>query len=81
MIGVRHTMNEIEEYYVNRNRINAIKNTLIAAGLQYDDIHGWYIPDRVRLRKDQQDYFKYAKLLFEELIKRNNKLQKKYNLA
>lgn len=69
-------MSEIDEYYINCNRINAIKNTLIAAGLQYDDIHGWYIPDNMRLRKDQQDYFKHAGPLFDELVKRNNNLLK-----
>ena len=73
-------MSEMEEYQLNGMRINGIKNTLMACGFQYDDVHKWYLPDGVRLRQDQKDYFENAKPLFERLVKRNNELKKKLGL-
>lgn len=73
-------MNEIEEYYSNKARIEAIKDILINCGLMYDDRHKWYNPDGIHLRKDQQDYFKLAAPLFDQLVARNNELKKKFNI-
>lgn len=73
-------MNEVEEYYSNRSRIEGIKHTLLNCGLMYDDRHKWYNPDGVKLRKDQQEYFDMAPPLFEQLIARNDELKKKFNI-
>lgn len=73
-------MDEFEEYNLNIMRINGIKNTLLEAGYQYDDIHKWYLPDGVKVRKDQEEYFNNARPLFNMLITRNNVLKKKLGI-
>ena len=73
-------MDEMEEYQLNSMRINGIRNTLMECGFLYDDVHKWYLPDGIRLRQDQKDYFTNAKPLFEQLVARNNALKKKLGL-